>query len=265
MTGSEIAVLAVIGFVAGFVGGLLGIGGSAIFIPAATLIIGPAQHIYQAAAMILNIAVAGTATIKHARKGAIRGSIVRRMLPMALVFVLVGAWLSNLLNGEALAVIFGIGLWLIAAFEIASLFDREPPCSVPHPTREDVRTLGPIGGFMGFTGGLLGIGGGVFAVPLLRRGARFEMREAIAASACVTLPMAVLGAAYKNATLHQIIENGEPLRVTDSLLIAAYLIPTGIIGSWIGASLVHRLPVRTVRIAFIVLLLFAGLRMTGVA
>lgn len=264
MSGDDIAVLLGIGLVAGFIGGLLGIGGSAIFIPAATLIIGPAQHVYQAAAMILNVVISLTATIKHARKGAIRKKIIRRMLPAAIGLVLVGAWISNHLDGTVLTVGFGVLLWLIAASELRSLLKRSPSSDEPKPPREDRGVLAPIGGSMGFIGGLLGVGGGVLAVPILRQWARFNMREAVAASACVTLPMAAIGAIYKNATLHTIVESGEPLRVAESFSIAACLIPTAIIGSWLGASLVHRMPMVSIRWAFIALLIFAGFRMTGV-
>jgi uncharacterized membrane protein YfcA len=264
MSGGEISVLLAIGLVAGFIGGLLGIGGTAIFIPAATLILGPAQHIYQAAAMILNVAVSLTATIKHARKGAIRKTVIRRMLPAAVALVLIGAWLSNHLEGSVLTISFGVLLWLIAASELTSLCKKLPKSKQPLAPREGRSILAPIGGIMGFVGGLLGVGGGIFAVPILQRWAHFNIREAVAASACVTLPMAAVGAVYKNATLHTITENGIALRMSDSLATAACLIPTAIIGSWIGASLVHRLPMTSIRWAFVGLLIFAGLRMTGV-
>jgi uncharacterized membrane protein YfcA len=42
---------------------------------------------------------------------------------------------------------------------------------------------------------------------------------------------------------------------------AALLIPTAIIGSWIGARLTHVLPLRVVRIAFVLLLTVASVKM----
>lgn len=265
MSGEEIAILLAIGLVAGLLGGLLGIGGSAIFIPAATLIIGPDQQIYQAAAMILNVAVAGTATVKHYRKGAIRPTVVKRMLPAAIVFVIIGVLLSNMITGNTLLRLFGVLLWIIALVEINTLLRdaKKEPAAEESTSRESWTVLGSIGGLMGFIGGILGIGGGVFAVPLLRSTARFPMRHAVAAAACVTLPMAMIGAVLKNATLHQIVEDGQHLSAWSSLSIAAALIPTAILGSWLGATLVHRLPIGAIRIAFVLLLIFAGMRMTG--
>ena len=86
----EMATFAGIGLIAGLIGGLLGIGGSTVFIPAASLIIAPDQQIYQAAAMILNVFVSGTATLTHYRAGAIDFRLVRRIVPAAVLFVLLG-------------------------------------------------------------------------------------------------------------------------------------------------------------------------------
>lgn len=267
MSGAEIAILLAIGLAAGLLGGLLGIGGSVIFIPAATLIIGPDQQIYQAAAMILNVAVAGTATIKHIRKKAIRPSVLKRMVPAAIVFVIAGVLLSNVLAGQVLMRLFGVLLLIIVVIEIFTLLkQRRTEEDEEKETRSQVETwpvLGPIGAGMGFVGGLLGIGGGIFVVPLLRGIARFPLPQAIASAACVTLPMSLFGAILKNATLHQISVDGEPLSVWNSLSIAAVLIPTAIFGSWLGATLLHRLPINAIRIVFIALLIYVGLQMIG--
>jgi len=68
----DYSVLALIGLAAGALGGLLGIGGSIIMIPALAIFLGDDQHLYQAAAMVVNIAVALPAAIRHKRAGALR-------------------------------------------------------------------------------------------------------------------------------------------------------------------------------------------------
>ena len=244
----------------------MGIGGSAIFIPAATLLVGPDQQTYQAAAMILNVVVAGTATLKHHRRKAISWPLVIRMVPFAICFAIIGVLISNLMSGQTLIRIFGVLLWVIAALEIAGLIfgDRKSSESLTTaPPRESLSMLGSIGSFMGISGGFLGIGGGVLALPLLNRVARIPLRKAIAVTACVTLPMSLIGAIVKNTTLHEITRDGVPLSMWNSVGIAAAVIPTAIIGSWIGASLVHVLPIKFIRTVFACLLIFAGLKMTG--
>ena len=263
-----IIVLTLIGLFAGGFGGLLGIGGSIIFIPAATILIKPDQQVYQAAAMILNVFVAGTAALKHYRKGAIDHKVIIRIAPFAVTMVIIGVLVSNAVNGLVLLRIFGVLAWLIAINEFRILLRGKPeettPAQEPSP-RTSLPYMGGIGSAMGFLGGLLGIGGGVIAVPLLQFIARFPIRMSITTAACVTFPMALFGAILKNATLHQLTnQDGQSLSAWDSFGIAAALVPTAIIGSWLGATFLHRLPIPAIRAAFACLLLFAGFRMTGV-
>ncbi|MDA0296510.1 MAG: sulfite exporter TauE/SafE family protein [Planctomycetota bacterium] len=270
----EMASFAGIGLIAGLIGGLLGIGGSTVFIPAASLIIAPDQQIYQAAAMILNVFVSGTATLAHHRAGAIDFRLVRRVVPAAVLFVLLGVGASNQLDATILERLFGGLLLLLAATETFRIWRNgklrreatkrnstsaegdagEPRTSLP--------ILAGIGGVMGFLGGLLGIGGGTIAVPGLRFAARLPLRNSIAIAATVTIPMAMIGAIYKNLTLSELSgPDGASLSATQSIGIALVIVPTAILGSWIGARLVHRLPLMTIRICFIALLLVAGFRM----
>ena len=270
----EMATFAGIGLIAGLIGGLLGIGGSTVFIPAASIIIAPDQQVYQAAAMILNFFVAGTATITHHRAGAIDFRIVRKLVPAAVLFVLLGVGVSNRLDGTVLERLFG-GLLLILALTEgwrmwsnfkarqaglkADPMSTEEEATVPRTT---LPVLSSIGGVMGFLGGLLGIGGGTIAVPGLRFVARLPLRNSIAVAAAVTLPMAVIGAIYKNFSLSGLQgPDGATLSATESIGIALAIVPTAILGSWIGARLVHRLPLPVIRGCFITLLVVAGLRM----
>lgn len=58
-------ILALIGIAMGSFGGLLGIGGSVVTIPALVLAFGENQHLYQASAMLCNFFVGGAATLVH--------------------------------------------------------------------------------------------------------------------------------------------------------------------------------------------------------
>ncbi len=266
MTAVELLSFAAIGLLAGGVGGLLGIGGSTVFIPIATLLLGPDQQVYQAAAMILNAAVAASATLRHWRAGALTA---RRVVPTAItavVAVLFGVAAGNALGGAMLARLFGVLLLVLAASEIRGLLGRRAATSATgHDEEPDGRehpiVLGMIGAAMGLLGGLLGIGGGTVGVPLLRYAGRFPLRSCISTAAAVTLPLAIVGAIYKNLSLsHLPGESSEAERL--ALLIAAAVVPTAIAGAFLGATLVHRLPLRAIRVAFVVLLVSAGARMT---
>ncbi len=117
---------------------------------------------------------------------------------------------------------------------------------------------------MGLAAGLLGIGGGPVAVPMLQRVCNLPLRQAIAASSAVMCLTAIVGAVRKNATLETLTDTaGNPLLLQDSLLVAVCLAPTAMVGALIGAGLTHALPLRWVRLAFILLMSWASAKMLG--
>ncbi|MGA1045757.1 MAG: sulfite exporter TauE/SafE family protein [Phycisphaerales bacterium] len=254
----ELVGIAAIGLGAGVMGGLVGIGGSLVMIPALTFVYGRDQSLYQAAAMIVNAVVAATATRRHLKAGAVRRDLVIGLLPGAVLLVGVGVWLSSVVEERWLAVVFGVFMLYIALQEGWSLLRR------PHEDHAEPRTgrgtMFAIGGVTGIVSGLLGIGGGGVAVPMLRGLCHLPIRTAIAASSAVMLATAAVGSILKN--LSYATSAAEPSRaLAASLILAALLVPTGMIGAWIGASLTHRLPIKAVRLAFILLMLAGGLRM----
>jgi uncharacterized membrane protein YfcA len=255
--------LILIGILAGIAGGLLGIGGSIVMIPAMTEILEPDQHLYQAAAMIVNLFVVLPAVYQHRRAGAIAWPTVGRFLPLAIVGVIAGVSLSEvgLFTGAGEAYLrccFGAFLFLIALRDLNGLRRRGQSADKERPPSQIVswREAATIALPTGLIGGFLGVGGGIIAVPLQRQLLRMPIRTAIANSAATIIGVSIVGASLKNYRL--ITEHGY---TTESFKIAAVLIPTAIIGSLIGARMTHRLPVRTIKGAFCVLLLVASVRM----
>jgi uncharacterized membrane protein YfcA len=252
--------IAAIGFGGGMLGGLVGIGGSLVMIPALTIVYGRDQQLYQAAAMVVNAVVATTATRRHAIAGAIKRRVVFRMVPAAVACVLIGVWASNHLDQRWLQLCFGGFMLYVALQEIRSMLSGRTGGESGSP-REGRLALAGVGGATGFVSGLLGIGGGGVAVPMLRGLCRLPLREAIAASAAVMLVSATAGAIAKNTTFASIDAAGAGRGLSASLTLAAILAPTGMLGAWVGASLTHRLNLPTIRIAFIALMVIGGVRM----
>ncbi|MBU0719675.1 MAG: TSUP family transporter, partial [Planctomycetes bacterium] len=121
------AILAAIGLFAGLVGGMLGVGGSIVMIPAMTELLGPDQHLYQAAALIVNFFVAAPAVYQHRRAKAIEAKTVARVVPLAAAAAFAGVAISELPvfvgRGEAyLRGLFGLFLLLVAATDLYRLF-----------------------------------------------------------------------------------------------------------------------------------------------
>jgi hypothetical protein len=260
---TEVAVLLALGLVAGVVGGLVGVGGSVVIIPVVTLLLHTDQHISQAAAMVVNVLVAASSLFQHLRAGAVRWPVVWRMLPFGLLFVVVGVELSNVLPGAILMRLFGVFLIWVVVHNVMELWnDRASPDGRPLDLRWP--RVGTAGGFMGLAAGLLGIGGGPVAIPLLQSLSHLPLRQAIASTSAVMILTAGVGAVRKNFALASIgPAAGGPFDVHESLALAAWLAPTAVAGALLGAKLTHVLPIRWVRLAFILLMVWTTVEMLG--
>jgi uncharacterized protein len=257
----DIAVLAGVGFGAGVLGGLLGLGGSIIMIPAMTLLFAGGaldnQHLFQASAMIANVVISIPGALRHRKAGTVPHDVVRWFMPAMVVFMIVGVMLSNMLGTTQLRAIFAIFLVYVGLATMWKVVRRHPD------HQEDASRTSPqravaVGAITGTTGGLLGIGGGVLAVPLLQMLCRIPLRRAIAASATVMVVSSVVGASLKTATL-----GPHGASWTSALLIAACMAPTAMLGGNIGAGLTHRAPIQTIRVVFGITVLVMASRMAG--
>jgi uncharacterized protein len=262
---TEILVLLGLGLVAGALGGMLGIGGSIVMIPVLTLLLHRNHHISQAVAMIINLFVSLPALLQHHRAKAVRWDVMLRMLPFGLVFILIGLEASNRFEGDRLEKMFGVFLIWVIWNNIYSLISKadEPRVDQHCVTWPRIAFVGSITGFMA---GLLGIGGGIVAVPLLQRACKLPLRQCIATTAAVMCVTATIGAIRKNYTLIYLTDQPgiDANSWKESLLIAACLAPTAVIGGLLGGRLTHALPLSWVRVAFILLMSWASLNMLGV-
>lgn len=254
--------LLAIGLAAGVIGGMLGVGGSIVMIPALTEVFGPDQHLYQAGAMIVNFFVVVPAVYQHARADAVDRTTVFRLIPLTLVSVLVGVALSELSlfrgTGESLLRgAFGLFLLSLCGIDMYRLFVPRPrDAAVTELPRPSWGLSAIVALPTGVLAGLFGVGGGALAVPLQRRFLRIPIRRAIANSATVIIATSLVGATAKNYA-YFVAHDGS----FRPAYLALGLIPTAIAGSLFGSYLTHRVEARTVKIAFFALLAIVAVRM----
>ena len=257
--------LVIIGLFVGLVGGMFGVGGGIVLIPALNEVLGPNQHLYQSTAMIVNLFVAVPAVYQHHCVRAVNVGVVLRMVPWAIASVVGGVAVSELGifegKGEAyLRGLFGLFLLTCAAYDIYRLRRKTDTAGLAPdgtPARPRWERLAAIAIPTGFSSGLLGIGGGILAVPLQRRLLHTPIRTAIANSAALIIATSFVGALAKNYAVMSDVENS-----MEPILLALVLIPTAVVGSLVGSRFTHRVPVQLVKGGFNLLLLLASVRLT---
>ncbi|MBX3377115.1 MAG: sulfite exporter TauE/SafE family protein [Phycisphaeraceae bacterium] len=266
----QIAVIALIGLLAGVLGGLAGIGGSVFIIPALHIVFSSTlfgepkdpqiHHLYMAAAMTVNVTVSVPAAIQHYREGAVRTLLLRILIPATAAATIGGVMLSNLLSGEALRLLLALFLILYSIwnFSIIARPRRRSFTGTGRVERTPAHRLAACGAITGAIGGLLGLGGGLLLVPLLQLACNVRLKNAIATSSAVLCFTAAIGAALKLATLSQ---HGE--RIDHAFVYIVCMAPTAILGALWGAKLVHRLPIIAVRLVMTFIIFLAATKLIG--
>jgi uncharacterized membrane protein YfcA len=249
-----------IGILGGVVGGLAGIGGSIVMLPALALFHGydtpdkNRHHVYMAASMVANIAVSLSATLQHRRKKATRNDLMAVLAPSMCVGIVLGVFASSQSPGKWAVYGLAAFIWAYCAYVGVTLVRKlpQPPEGSPTPAWWKLAAIGVATGVLA---GFLGVGGGILLVPLLQISG-LPLRHAIAGSASVMWISATIGAGTKLWLLP-----GQGLSVTDAVAIAAPMSLGAVAGAWFGAWLSHKLKVPALKVVIIVVLALAAVRL----
>jgi uncharacterized membrane protein YfcA len=105
----SIAALAATGLIAGFIAGLLGVGGGSIMVPGMVLLAGMDQHLAQGTSLLAMVPAAIAGSVTHARAGAVASRVLPALIPGVLLGTVAGATLAQVLPEPILR-------WSFAAF-----------------------------------------------------------------------------------------------------------------------------------------------------
>ncbi|MBC7222574.1 sulfite exporter TauE/SafE family protein [Candidatus Bipolaricaulota bacterium] len=242
------ALLALAGVGIGLLGSLLGIGGGIFMVPLLLLsgLVGTAQEATGTSIVgVLATGISGSIGYFLRRQIPWRTSLT--IIPGALGGSYLGAFLAGRLSSGALALAFGFFLLYPAT---VLLLGKEPKELVKRGGRKDLSPyLGILVGVLaGTANSLFGIGGGVIMVPaLLWLG--FPVVQAVAASLFVMIPTAALSTA-----LHA-------LAGRTHWDLALPLMAGIFLGGQAGPALAVRLPQRTLRRLFSLVLFYSAANM----
>jgi uncharacterized membrane protein YfcA len=250
-----------LGLVAGFVAGLLGVGGGLIMVPVLTWAYAaqgftPTFNIHLALGTSLAVIVLTSVSSlrAHHAHGAVDWPTVRRMAPGILAGTLLGSLAAAWLSDAGLKVFFTVFLFYAAT---QMLLGFKPKPSRPMPGWAGMSLAG---GVIGLVSSWVGIGGGTLTVPFLLW-CNTHLRRAIGTSAAVGFPIALAGTLGYVAAGHTV--QGLPAASLGFVYLPALIAIAA--GSWLtaplGARATHRWPTAVIKKIFAGLLYLLGVRM----
>lgn len=182
-----------LGAVAGYLGGLLGLGGGAVIVPVLYFLfraqgLDPAviMHLAVGTSLAAVVFTAVASTRAHGRRGSVSWPAFRGLVAGLVLGSFAGAAIADFLPGRALRIFFG-GFELLVAAQLAWRVAPRPERALP-----GTYPLALVGTIIGILSTLLGIGGGVFSVLFLLWSS-VPIRTAVGTSAACALPIAVAG------------------------------------------------------------------------
>ncbi|MGE0830382.1 MAG: sulfite exporter TauE/SafE family protein [Hyphomonadaceae bacterium] len=193
--------LAAAGLTAGFVGGLFGIGGGIVIVPALyygfSLFDVPDEvrmHAAVATSLATIMATSWRSLATHAKAGAVDFETLRAWAPWIALGATLGAIIAGLISETALLIVFGVGIMLVSA---NLTFGREEWRLADHPPKGGLR--GVLASALGAASSMMGIGGGVFGVSIMTLCGR-TIHQAVATASGFGAAIAIPGTLANIAT-----------------------------------------------------------------
>lgn len=251
------------GVAAGFAGGLFGIGGGFVVVPALMLILpllgcSPEQitHVAIGTSLATIIFTSLRSVQAHARHGAVDFEVLRGWAPWVAIGTACGALVAHRVSGSALALVFGSGVTIMALHFLLPVFEGKQ--------LSDTMPAGPlragIAGSLGLFSALLGIGGGTIATVVMTL-CGTSIHRAIGTASGMGVVIAVPGVV--GFMLIGAGEQGLPWGSIGyvNLPAAGAIIVASVLSAPLGVATAHRLGAPLLRGIFGTYLVFVGAMM----
>ena len=255
-------VLASAAAVAGFMAGLLGVGGGIIMVPALyyafTVLdfdIVTRMHLSVGTSLAIIIPTSIISTKTHMEYDAVDFKMVKSFGLFILLGVIAGTFLAVSLKTPALVLFFSVFAFIVGLFFI---FVRERLMEHPKKISDFIKNISGI--IIGFISVPLGIGGGSLMVPFMRTFG-YDIRKSIGTAAAVGFLIAVSGS-ITMITGGKIIDSiNTPFSIGYvNLLGFAVFVPVTMIMARIGAKAVYKIDKKLLSKIFGTFLIIVSIR-----
>ena len=257
-----LAVLAISAAVAGFMAGLLGVGGGIIMVPALyyafTVLdfeLATRMHLSVGTSLAIIIPTSIISTKTHMEYDAVDFKMVKSFGIFILLGVIAGTFLAVNLKTPTLVLFFSIFAFMVGLFFI---FLREKLVENPKTISDIVKNISGI--VIGFISVPLGIGGGSLMVPFMRTFG-YDIRKSIGTAAAVGFLISLSGT-ITMIIGGKIIDNiNTPFSVGYiNLLGFAVFVPVTMIMARLGAKAVYKIDKKLLSKIFGTFLLIVSIR-----
>jgi len=257
-----LAVLAIAAAVAGFMAGLLGVGGGIIMVPALyyafTVLdfdIVTRMHISVGTSLAIIIPTSIISTKTHMEYDAVDFKMVKSFGIFILIGVIAGTFLAVNLKTPALVLFFSIFAFMVGLFFI---FLREQLVDNPKKISDLIKNISGI--LIGFISIPLGIGGGSLMVPFMRTFG-YDIRKSIGTAAAIGFLIAITGT-FTMIMGGKIIDNvNTPFSIGYiNLLGFIVFVPVTMIMARLGAKAVYKIDKKLLSKIFGTFLLLVSVR-----
>ena len=257
-----LAVLALAAAVAGFMAGLLGVGGGIIMVPALyyafTVLdydIITRMHLSVGTSLAIIIPTSIISTKTHMEYDAVDFKMVKSFGVFILLGVILGTFLAVNLRTPQLVLFFSIFAFIVGLFFI---FLREKLVENPKKISDIIKNISGI--IIGFISVPLGIGGGSLMVPFMRT-LGYDIRKSIGTSAAVGFLISVSGA-MTMIIGGEIINNVKTPFSIGYINLLGFLVfvPVTMVMARIGAKVVYKINKKLLSKIFGTFLLIVSIR-----
>lgn len=252
----------VIGLIAGFIAGLLGVGGGIIVVPGLYYSLDKLgydkailMHTAVGTSLAIIVATAISSTRAHTKRKAVDLKLLKSWGPAILAGVALGAAFSAVAPGKTLVLFFACATAFISLYLITTGENLHLSKKIPAQPLQSI-----FGVIIGLVSTMMGIGGATLSVPAMTL-LRVPIRTAIGTAAAIGLIISIPGSIGFMISGHG-HETLPPLSIGYvNILAVALIAPFTVLVAPLGARFAHSLPTHVLRKIFGFFLSLVSLRM----